>query len=138
MECRITSEFENRLRGGADSRALGRATASAWSGIVENLQPVIGVRGVESLARRCMFLAASQHPWLGEVRGPEGSTILAGPLAAAFEQQTPQEAAAGGAFLLNTLNELLASLVGASLTARLLQPVWNDFLCGTETQGGTA
>lgn len=136
-DCRITAEFENRLREGADAGVLGESTAVAWNSIVETLNPVLGVRGVESLSRRCVFVAAVQRAWLRELHDPSAAGIPRLSLVDAFTRQPPAEAAAGGALLIKTLNELLTSLVGASLTERLLQPVWNDFLRGTETQGET-
>ena len=39
-------------------------------------------------------------------------------------QQAAAEAAAGGTALFQSFHELLASLVGASLTDRLLRSVW--------------
>ena len=135
MECRITFEYQDRLRNGAGAGEFGRLTADAWAAIAEQLNPVLGLRGVQSLARRCVRIATAHHPWLAEITYPQGDHLQAQSLIETFSRQPPEQAAAGGALLLTTLNELLASLVGASLTERLLQPVWNDFQRGTHTQG---
>jgi hypothetical protein len=58
--------------------------------------------------------------------GHQGATAAVDPsaLKAALEQQAAEEAAAGGLALFQSFHDLLASLIGASLTGRLLQSVW--------------
>jgi hypothetical protein len=45
-------------------------------------------------------------------------------LRSALVQQAAAEAAAGGSALFDSFHELLASLIGAALTDRLLRSVW--------------
>ena len=49
-------------------------------------------------------------------------------------QQSSTEAAAGGGDLLQTFHELLASLVGTSLTERQLRSIWAPSANGPPTQ----
>jgi hypothetical protein len=49
-------------------------------------------------------------------------------------QRSSAEAAAGGSTFLNTFHELLASLIGPSLTKRLLRSVWEPPSSGTAAQ----
>jgi hypothetical protein len=52
--------------------------------------------------------------------------IDAAALKAAFAQQTSSDARNAGNSLMQAFHELLTSLVGASLTERLLHSVWTD------------
>jgi hypothetical protein len=55
-------------------------------------------------------------------------------LRTALARQDADEAAAIGGQLLQTFYELLTTLVGASLTERLLRSVWANFLGGPPAQ----
>lgn len=136
-DCQITAEFENRLGQGADAGELARSIADVWRAISEHLSPVLGARGVGSLYRRCLFVAAAQHAWLRDIAKLDAGFDPAA-LTELFRNRMPRDVAVAGTLLFTTLNELLASLVGSSLTERLLQPVWSDFLRATSTKGDTA
>jgi len=58
------------------------------------------------------------------------ATMDLGVLVSMFSAQTAVEAAAGGGRLLHAFRELLTTLIGASLTERLLRSVWARFLVG--------
>lgn len=113
---------------GTDRPGHGRpdpsATATAtWQAIDRALRPVLGSRGVEALYWRSLHLAAASHPWLApgdEAAGP-GMDLAA--LAATLAGQEAAAAESGGRAMLDHLRQLLVSLVGASLTARLLVSV---------------
>jgi hypothetical protein len=79
---------------------------------------------VAALYNRSLHLTAAAYPWVAI--GHQGATAAVDPsaLKAALEQQAAAEAAAGGLALFQSFHDLLASLVGASLTGRLLQSVW--------------
>jgi DNA-binding GntR family transcriptional regulator len=49
-------------------------------------------------------------------------------LKALLSRQTSADAASGGAAFLHAFHDLLSSLVGHSLTERLLRSVWIDFM----------
>lgn len=61
------------------------------------------------------------------------TTVDLAALKAILAQQDSETATAGGA-LLQTFYELLASLVGPSLTERLLRSVWENPLSGPPAQ----
>jgi hypothetical protein len=54
----------------------------------------------------------------------DGIGIDTASLKAALGRQAPAQAAAGGGLLLQTFQDLLLSLIGESLTERLLLPAW--------------
>lgn len=137
MDCRISAEFERRLRNGADAGEIAREAERSWNVVITSLSPVLGVRGVASLSQRCILLASGRHPWLSDIAAIRVESGLGALLADALSLQTREAAASAATLLLTTLDELLTSLVGASLTGRLLQPVWSDLLRDTHTQGKT-
>jgi hypothetical protein len=55
-------------------------------------------------------------------------------LGAAVAGQPDAEAADGAALLLHTFTEVLASLIGTSLTERLLRSVWAQLLTNAPAQ----
>lgn len=98
---------------------------AAWESIEQALHPVLGKGGVAGLYRRSLHLAAAQHPWLDvDTPGLDARNLDPGALRATLAQQSTADARAGAAGFLRQFNALLSSLVGPSLTARLLRPVW--------------
>jgi hypothetical protein len=88
------------------------------------LTPVLGSRGVAALYQRALHLARSRHAWLDEAVEVVQPTIDLVALRAAFVRQDRAEAAAAATAVLQCFHDLLASLIGAALCARLLDPVW--------------
>jgi hypothetical protein len=110
----------------ADAGQIADAMVTTWQAVDVALAPIIGSRGVAALYQRSIFLTSGAHPWLASLQdGVDGRIDLAA-LKAAFAQQTSADASAGGNALLQAFHQLLASLVGASLTERLLHSVWAD------------
>ncbi|WP_457096712.1 hypothetical protein [Lysobacter sp. P5_B9] len=108
---------------------------STWQDIDAVLSPIIGQLGVAMLYKRSLYLIGPAHPWLaGMHEGKQASVDLAA-LKSAFAQQSSSAnaAAAGGAFL-HTFHDLLSSLVGPSLTERLLRSAWAHFSSGPPAQ----
>ena len=58
-------------------------------------------------------------------------------LKSVFRQQSSANAAGGGSALFQTFYELLASLIGPSLTERLLRSVWATSSSGPSAQDNT-
>jgi hypothetical protein len=113
-----------RLPADADAGQVADAVDAVWRDIDQALHPILGHRGVLALYNRSLALAAVRHPWLAAGHPGALAAIDASALRAALVQQAPAEAAAGGSALLQRFRDLLSSLVGASLTDRLLRPVW--------------
>jgi len=120
--------------GGTDARRIAEAAVAIWGAIDAALSPVIGPRGSAALYKRSLHLASGAYPWLaaayeGAVRPGDFSALQA-----VLSQQTSTIAAAAHDALLQTFHDLLADLIGRSLTQRLLQAVWETPSSGTAVQ----
>jgi hypothetical protein len=126
-----------RLPGDASAAEVADTIAEVWRGIDESLCPIIGHRGVAALYNRSLTITAAVHPWLP--LNPAGALGAIDPatLRAALTRQQATEAAAAGAALFQAFRDLLASLIGASLTDRLLQSTWTP-ASGTQPAQDTA
>jgi hypothetical protein len=113
-----------RLPVNASAAQVSEAMAALWGEIDAALHPVLGHRGVAALYQRSLTLCAASHPWLRIAEPGVPSTVDAAALRAALGKQGAAEALAGATALLHAFHALLASLVGASLTDRLLRAVW--------------
>jgi hypothetical protein len=101
----------------------GGTLASVWLDINRTLDPVLGRRGMAALYDRSVQIAQLEHAWVAGIHERLPSETELDSLARVFDARDPGEAARGGAALLRSFCRLLASLVGASLTERLLRPV---------------
>ena len=126
--------LSNRVGGDADPAQIAAALLAIWEEIDDALTPIVGPLGLVALYRRSVHLAAAQHPWLaGRDEGLLTDTDPA-VLKSVLAQRSSAEASAGGDAFLNTFHELLASLIGPSLTARLLRSVWDNPSSGVAAQ----
>lgn len=128
----------------ADQATRGAAFANtvvwAWKDISVVLVPIVGKGGVAALYNRSLHLTSKSFPWLSApptgVTPPTGDDAafdleaLHGLLAA----QGGAVAAAGGEACLRTFRNLLSTLIGVSLTERLLLPVWEKYLNAPSAQ----
>jgi hypothetical protein len=103
---------------------IADAYISAWENIDAALCPILGHLGVAALYKRSLFLASSTHSWLGGTHEDASATIDFGALRALLTLQSSANAVAGGHAHLQTFYDLLAGLIGPSLTERLLSSVW--------------
>jgi hypothetical protein len=124
----------HRVDADAEPAQIAAAVLAIWHDIDDALTPIVGPLGLVALYRRTVHLAAAQHPWLaGRDEGVLTDTDPA-VLKSVLAQRSSTEAAAGGSAFLNTFHELLASLIGPSLTARLLRSVWEPPSSGSAAQ----
>ena len=130
---RIAVPLAHRIGSDADAAQVADAIVATWQEIDAALTPIIGQRGVAALYRRSTYLAASAHPWLSARKGVQTVMDLAA-LKSVLARQSSADAAAGGGTLLQTFYELLATLVGPSLTERLLRSVWAPSSSGPPAQ----
>jgi len=127
----------HRIGDDASAEQIAEAVVSTWQGIEAALSPVIGKRGVAALYERSLYLSGLSHPWLAATREGVQTTVDLPALKSALSQQSSANAAAAGGTLLQTVYELLASLIGPSLTERLLHPVWARLSSGLPAQDTT-
>lgn len=114
----------DRVSDGADAEQVADAIVAIWLEIDQVLHPIIGHRGMAALYNRSLHLTAVAYPWLAIDQPAVPAAVDPSGLRSALVQQAAAEAAAGGNALFLTFHELLSSLVGASLTDRLLRSVW--------------
>lgn len=124
MSSWTATPLAQRVGAGADAAEIADTAVAIWRDIESALAPVVGQRGVAGLYRRSLFLATATHPWLAGTHDLVLTTVDTSALRRQLAQQSNAEAAAGAGALFQTFYELLSTLVGSSLTERLLRPVW--------------
>ena len=108
---------------GASAERIAALAVSIWRDIDAALCPIVGWQGFAALYRRSLHLTRATHPWL---QAPHDSALQPGrfdALQAALSQQAAVTTAAAHDALLQAFHDLLARLIGAALTARLLHHV---------------
>lgn len=126
-----------RVGSGASATEVAEALAATWQQVGAALAPIIGRRGAAALLRRSLHLAGATHACLSKVDDDaDGMTDLAA-LRAVVSAQGRTEALQVGNALLATLQGLLGSLIGPSLTERLLGAVWAAPSSGPPAQDST-
>ena len=132
---RIAASLASRINGSADAVEIAHEIVTMCQEVNDALSPIIGRRGVDALYKRSLYLAAPTFPWLATARDGAQDFMDPAKLKSTLAAQSPASGAAGGVLLLQTFQDLLASLVGTSLTERLLHPVWNNSSGSPRTQG---
>lgn len=124
-----------RIAPGASASEVAAATVAIWADIEFSLIPVVGTRGVDALYRRSLQVTGDAHPWMAAARsdGVRPDADIATFAAILAGQSGAIATDAANAFL-QTFHDLLASLIGASLTERLLRPVQTHVSSGGPTQ----
>lgn len=118
----------------ADASAIAEATLSIWHQVSARLLPVIGARGVDVLLNRSLYLTGTVSPLLAKsVDQGDRVTVLANIKTRLAASQT-NTAAEASYTLFTTFSELLISMIGESLTERLLDAVWSSPLPATEKE----
>ena len=114
-------------RAGADLSAanLSVVVAVVCGEIAAALAPIIGHRGVAALYKRSLYVLGPAHPGLAPLHEGVQASMDLNALTAAIARLDDAAAFAGSVALLQSFHELLASLVGSSLTERLLDAVWD-------------
>jgi hypothetical protein len=120
----IRSTLAHHTRDAPDAIVVAEATTDAWRRVTALLTPIIGARGIDVIFRRSLYLASKSFPWLafGEEHG--GSAVLLVNLKARLAGRDTESAIEASCTLGVTFIELLTTLIGESLTERLVRPVW--------------
>jgi len=106
-----------------DAGMVAEATLNIWRQMAARLAPIIGTRGVQVLFSRAVQLASKTFPCLVITGDQGGSAALLASLRANLAASTTNDAMEAGHALLVTFTELLSTLIGESLTSRLLSPM---------------
>jgi hypothetical protein len=128
----IAAALLRRAAGSAEE--LAAAVSQSWTRIDHELAPIIGAAGVAAMYRRSLHLCAASHPVLAGAIEPTRRQLDAAPLHAVLTGLEAPALAAVSADLLQTFRELLARMLGPSLTDRLLRSIWDDFSGGSTAE----
>jgi hypothetical protein len=119
----IRRTLAQRAGDAPNASAIAEATLSAWREVADRLTPVIGVRGVDVLFSRALHVTSATFPWLAITGDHEDSTAPLASFRARIENCDTAVAAEASNALLVNFTELLATLIGESLTEQLLGSV---------------
>jgi len=121
---RLIAPLADRIGDDADAARIAEAIALFWCDVDRDLSPIVGRRGVTALFERSLQLTAAAHPGLAAWRA--GHELPADPsaLKALVAGQADADAVLLGNAFGHAFRELLASLIGPSLSERLLRAAW--------------
>jgi hypothetical protein len=134
---KVATTLERLAAQGASTTRIADAVVSTWQTIDAALAPVIGGKGVAALYGRSLYLVRERHPWLAAVQEGAAVQMDLGLLGAALAQQESFTAASAAGDQLQSLYELLRSLIGPSLTGQLLRSAWDNPFGGPVAQDRT-
>lgn len=109
---------------GADAGQIADQAVALWRDISTALSPIIGPAGIAALYQRSVFLIRGEHPCLKGAGELAAAPDEFSQLHASLALLCASDAALAAAALVHTFCDLLAHLIGDSLTERLLRPVW--------------
>lgn len=133
----IAAYLSGLAANGNSGRPVAEAVELTLRSIEQVLTPIVGSLGVAALYKRSVHLSRITYWWLPDSPSGPATFLDTGPLVAALAQQSGTDAAFAGARLLRNFHDLLVTLIGPSLTERLLRSVWVNFLSGPSAQDNT-
>ena len=133
-EHRILKCFVSRAGDGTDVERIADSAVVAWRAIDTALSPIIGPLGIATLYGRSVYLTRVVHPCLADVHESLMTPNDYAVLRAVLIHQTSEVAWAASAALLQTFCDQLGTLIGESLTERLLRATWESPSSGPAVQ----
>ncbi|MFC6340073.1 hypothetical protein [Pseudomonas karstica] len=130
----IVASLAHRVGPDADIARIAQAIVSTLQDMDAALTAIIGQQGVAALYRRSLQLCASAHPRLAGTYDSLQASLDVTALNSVLVEQSEADALFFGQVLLTTFYELLTTLIGPLLTARLLRGVWEPSLSDTPSQ----
>ena len=100
------------------------AVAYMWAPLAAQIISIVGAGGFDSLYARSLFLCQTTFPWLTGSSASAQSNAWLVDLKNRLQAQSPALAGEANCLLLLTFTNLLASLIGEPLTARILNSAW--------------
>ncbi|MCP8688246.1 hypothetical protein [Marinobacterium sedimentorum] len=134
VSSRIEAELAHRFEGRMDAGLIAAALVTLWREIDIVLNPIMGKRGVAALYQRSLYLAAQTYPWLASPHQGVQTSIDFTHFKSLLIHQQPDDLIQGGSVIFKNLHELLVSLVGPSLTERLLRSVGDNLFSSPPAQ----
>lgn len=105
---------------------IASVSVSLWERLASELISIIGEGGFDSLYSRSVHLAAAAFPWLVASRPLQKAGSRFSGLQTSLEGQNFTEASEASITLLITFIDILATLIGESLTTSILRLAWGD------------
>ena len=102
---------------------LAAQSVARWRQIDLALTPIIGRRGILAIYKKALNLTRTDFPWLAVVSEEDASFDNFTSLQSVLAQQTSAAVMAANLALHRAFNKLLVSLIGESLSERLLQSI---------------
>jgi len=122
----IRRELTREAGTNAYAKALAAAALRVYDTLAGQLALLIGDGGVRALTARSLHLVQRDFPWLAEAQEPVPSEGPFAQVAFCLERQEPAVATEAAAAALATLSGLLATLIGETLTMRVLRAAWSS------------
>jgi hypothetical protein len=120
----IRRTLSTRAGEGCDAPTMAEITVNVCRDVAARLVVVLGQRGVDVLFRRSIHLSSAQFSWLAMREENGADDVVLVRLGEVLARQEVTVAAEASYTLLVTFTELLATLIGESLTETLLSSVW--------------
>jgi len=130
----VVAALAHRVGTNADIATIAQAIVSTLQGMDAALTPIIGQQGGAALYRRSLQLCTSRDPRLAGTYDRAQAAFDLTALKHILLEQDEADALFFGEVMLTTFYELLTTLIGPSLTARLLREVWEPPLSDTPSQ----
>jgi hypothetical protein len=130
----VSAPLAHRVAPNANTTQIADAALATWGEIDAALVPIIGKRGLAALYTRSVHVTAQAHPWLGIEHDAALVAADFNELTPLLRQQDSATALAGATALFSTFHQLLSSVVGSSLTERLMRSVWTDASSSTAAE----
>lgn len=106
--------------------ATAKVTAALWTPLATEIVCIIGKGGFDSLYSRCIHLVAVKFSWLAACHSTQPADSRFADLQTTLEGQDAIEAGEASIALLITFLDILATLIGESLTSTILRSAWGD------------
>jgi len=107
---------------GAGSGQVAAAALAQWRRVEAELTPILGSAGFAALYKRSLYQLRDAHPCQAAVHEAYPAVADFEPLRSALAKQSQTDAASTQGALMQVFRDLLAGLIGAPLSERLLQP----------------
>lgn len=124
---------DSDLANSDSAQMVADAAVARWESITRALTPVLGQRGLAALYRRTLNVAGRTHPCLLHAL-EDTEAICFEQLRKVLQEQPTERAAMATDASIQTFHELLNSLIGISLTQKLLGSLWSPTFSGSPVQ----
>jgi hypothetical protein len=121
LAARLELRLNQNLAPDADAAEVASRIVSLWQHIAAAFSPIVGQRGFTALLRRGLSISLVNAPWFSVALADAQTDDELASLRDALSRQSRTDATNANGALLRNFFDLLASLIGAELTERLLR-----------------